>query len=429
MNFVIILKLVVLIVVIVEKNNYDLNCDPCTCENGLCYSGQSGKGVCLDCYNQYYGENCENTCQCYKGICKDGILGDGTCLICFTNYFGDLCDQFCYCDKGDCDYVTGVCLSCFDDYFGTNCYVPKLSNQFIFPIVNCIEKDILNNTFIYLGYANTKPFGNFSYQTIGDNTFKCGNNTIILPISYFVYGQFNFIIKIECNDNIIWSINGSVLTLSIDELNSKLCSNVDYQKVVLTALQTPSFSSAQLDNLKQNFVTVLNISSSRVNITQRPNDENINTDGDIVVSVLKGNGTEPEHSSIIYNFTSMISQNTSTISEFITNTNLSQASLKLTTLTFNETVGTNQGCFKTDPQTLLVNLYVNPNIDCSPKTSSPLSETNNPSDYVTTTIIIVGIGVATTLIIVIVIILVVPVIKNSIFPNAKNRQEKIEVNN
>jgi len=139
-------------------------------------------------------------------------------------------------------------LGCYSDYFGTNCLVPRYNNQIIFPIVNCVEQDSSNNTYIYLGYANTQEYSLYSNNSIGDDTFKCGNNTVDINISYFIYGQYNFQSIVQCNENIVWSINGSVLTLSQNDLLSRLCSNTLYQKFLLTVSQTPSFTDSQLYN-------------------------------------------------------------------------------------------------------------------------------------------------------------------------------------
>jgi len=221
-------------------------------------------------------------------------------------------------------------------------------------------------------------------------------------------------------------MNGSVLSLSKQDLASRTCSSVDHQKFILSISQIPNFSSEQLTTLQQNIATVYNISVSRVNITQRPNSQNQNTDGQIIISILKSNdSTELQHSAIVYNFTQMVTQDPSKFSTFLMNTNISSTSVKLNTLTFNETVGTQPGCFKKDPTNLSAELLLGLDADCSPPSSSsnPISQIDQTS--VTTQIFIgVIIGVLSSIVITVAILIIIPGTRNAIFPFASINKDK-----
>jgi len=216
-----------------------------------------------------------------------------------------------------------------------------------------------------------------------------------------------------------------VLTLSQNDLLSRLCSNTLYQKFLLTVSQTPSFTDSQLYNLQLNIAMYYNLDTSRVNITQRQT--NANTDGEIVVSISKSNGTGPEHSSIVYNFTQLMNQNISKLLDFLSNTNINNNSVKLNTLTFNETVGTSQGCYVKDPSSI-ENLFIGPNTQCyssqttnstnsqNPISQNPINDSPNPEINVITTITIgVVIGMVAAIILVIGILMLIPGTRRAIF--------------
>jgi len=124
------------------------------------------------------------------------------------------------------------------------------------------------------------------------------------------------------------------------------CNNVDYQKVKITISQYSSCTDDQLERLRYNFATKYKINGSRIGITQII--RRIDSEIDLVVAILKSNGIEMQHSSIIYNFAQSVNQNRSNLLEFLVATNISSdIVLQIKPLTFNETVGTTIGCFNT----------------------------------------------------------------------------------
>jgi len=174
-----------------------------------------------------------------------------------------------------------------------------------------------------------------------------------------------------------------------------------------------------------------NLDTSRVNVTQRQT--NANTDGEIVVSISKSNGTGPEHSSIVYNFTQLMNQNISKLSDFLSNTNINNNSVKLNTLTFNETVGTNQGCYVKDPSSSIENLFIGPNNQCyssqttnstnsqNPISQNPINDSPNSEISVIGTIAIGAvIGMVAAVIIVTILLMAIPGTRKAIFAKQLN---------
>jgi len=416
-----------------SNTHYTPHCIPCQCKFGLCSFGKGGNGLCLDCFNNYYGVACNQSCQCYKGLCKDGVFGDGKCFICFTNYYGEYCDKFCYCDKGDCDTFTGVCHTCFDDYFGTNCLVPKVPDQTVFPIVNCVEQLSLS-TYIYLGYANTNPLSlKFLNNSVGNNIFICGRNNLSIPIQYFLPGQYNFVAKVQCNENITWSLNGSVLELSRADLLSKPCSSISAQKFVIQVPEISTFSESEKDTLKSKIAEISNINLDRVNVTDRPNEEYKNKDGELIISIDKTSSSEAEHSDVLYSFTQLFS-NSSTLKNFLNDANILAKDARLKTLTFNETVGTIKGCFKEDNSGLVIlalgsndDCYKNPQITSTSitdtntgntdtgATTSPNKIDNTPETSLVPVYIAVVVGIFGSIILMTIILMIIPGTRNAIF--------------
>jgi len=297
-------------------------------------------------------------------------------------------------------------LNCFEDYFGTNCLVPKEKEQYIFPIVNCIEQ-VNNNNYIYIGYANTKSYETFPSNSIGDNTFKCGNNIINIPISAFQYGQFNFVYKVECNENITWSINGSVLILSQGDLMSRMCNTQSYQKFMLIDPSQYSFSTSQIETILLNFAQIANINPSRINITQRPNEINQIKDGELIFSITNSTGTEPAHSTVIYNF----SKNKN-LKALFANTNINFDEVTMEILTFNETVGTKSGCF-------MKGINGNSSLVLGNIVNCYTSSTSNQPIFSDISPVLIGVvvGIVSTIIIISVILLLIPRIRAGLFRN------------
>jgi len=294
----------------------------------------------------------------------------------------------------------------------------------------------------FLGYASTNTYPTAS-NLIGDNTFLCGTQKMDIPITIFEFGQFNFKIKIICNDNITWSINGSLLILTADQILSRKCSQIDNQKLSLSFPQLTSFNNTQILNLRQNLAALSSIDISRVNVTQRPNDENKIKNGELVISIAKANGTdETEHSSVLYNFVSNYSD-TQTLKNFLSNASINANDVNINTLTFNETVGTTKGC-TLPPVGGLFTLLVGSLSNCTPTTNTPTNtlttntintttstststsggSSSQAQDFSTTILpLIIGItcGVIVSVIITVAIIMIIPGTRKAIFPTQKIR--------
>jgi len=85
--------------------------DLCSCPNGDC----GPNGLCVTCNPNYFGINCD-ACTCVNGICDDGISGTGTCTSCNATYYGPNCISSCNCTTG-----------CSDGINGNGCSVPSSS--------------------------------------------------------------------------------------------------------------------------------------------------------------------------------------------------------------------------------------------------------------------------------------------------------------
>jgi len=199
--------------------------------------------------------------------------------------------------------------------------------------------------------------------------------------------------------------------LSIDDLNSRLCNNVDFQKVTFTTPGIYSYSISQLNTVKNNFISLLSVDSQRVFINQSTNSENQSEDGEIILSVSKSSGTEPEHSSIIYNFTQLWNNPTTKLSLF-SNSSINGDETSVETLTFNETVGTKPGCYVTNSSG--ISLLIGNSVSCSLEVKT--NPQNSNGDMIVPIIISVAIGALASIVIVIVISLLIPGIRRAIFP-------------
>jgi len=288
----------------------------------------------------------------------------------------------------------------------------------------------IQQLFIF-GYAYTNNLPRLiSSNLIGDNTLTCGNNVVNVPINTFEYGQFNFVFKIECNENITWSVNGSVLILSKEDLDNKLCSDVGTQKLVLTNSQQSTFSSPDIDSMKNNLASIYSINASRVNITQRPNDEYENINGELIFSISSNSydPTEEQHSSIIYNFTQSFQNEDPKLKQLFANTTLNKNDFAINTLTFNETVGKKSGCFMKDDSGNLLSLLLGNVDNCTPN-SSLIDDNSSQSMTLAPIIIGVVIGIFASILLTIAILMIIPGTRNAIFPRLKIREsikKKIE---
>jgi len=209
------------------------------------------------------------------------------------------------------------------------------------------------------------------------------------------------------------------------------CSDVDTQKFVITVPQISSFTASQTEALQANLAAAANVDPSRLNITQRPNDQNQNKDGDIIVSISKASDlqTEEEHSSIIYNLTQTFNSGNA-LKNFLSNSNINATSPTIKTLTFNETVGTTKGCYAPSPQGVSTLLFGS-NVVCYTVTYngtmkeliSQDSNDNGGVNPLTPVIIGVVIGVAASIILVVALLMAIPGTRRAIFPSMKVRDK------
>eukprot|EP01129_Flabellula_baltica_P005086 TRINITY_DN1812_c0_g1_i2.p1 TRINITY_DN1812_c0_g1~~TRINITY_DN1812_c0_g1_i2.p1 ORF type:complete len:598 (-),score=108.09 TRINITY_DN1812_c0_g1_i2:38-1831(-) len=362
---------------------YGLDCIPCKCQNGFCDYGIRGSGKCVSCYSGYYGENCDKNCTCERGICNEGLNGDGKCSICFTNYYGENCQDYCYCEHGDCDYRTGVCNECEDDYFGTNCNIPIDTSQIVFPVVNCVEK-IDSNYIYFLGYANAGE--KILSEDVG-STIWCGNQqqSIAVP-EYLEHGQVNFQLNVTCNGFFSWILNGTQISINVEERNNMLCSSTD-QKLVIKA--------KSIDMVK--LQTKLDSLYAEPPVITKIENKTDTTDDEILITFPKD--TE-YNGQALYDLSQLQYQN---VIEEISSSS-SEASSE--TLTFNEAVGLN--IFSLRPQS--------DNNDAINNTEESINESTNLTIFVvilTVIIVLMIIGV--------IIVLFVKPIKNTVFPYRDRR--------
>ena len=86
--------------------------------------GTRGNGLCSQCFEKFYGPNCDRTCECDQGECLEGmdlqnitpiatlphpgISGNGSCARCYHGNYGLYCNKTCSCNSkfGDCNEGT-----------------------------------------------------------------------------------------------------------------------------------------------------------------------------------------------------------------------------------------------------------------------------------------------------------------------------------
>jgi len=172
--------------------------------------------------------------------------------------------------------------------------------------------------------------------------------------------------------------------------------------------------------LIQNFANSLNIDESRINITQRPNEENKNREGELIISISKTTGTEMEHASAIYEISHILEDKPKVDGLFL-NTNINPAGAKSKILTFNETVGTTPGCFIKDSSASIGALFIGKNDQCNPLSSNNIVG-DSPMSNLSMLIIGVVIGVIASVVIVAAILISIPGTRKIIFPYEKKKK-------
>jgi len=240
--------------------------------------------------------------------------------------------------------------------------------------------------------------------------------------------------KSFCNENISWALNGSVLVLTSDEVSDRLCSFVELQKFVLTIPQTSTISDSQQNALIAALSNNFSIDPSRINVTQPPNTELVNKNGQLIFSLSSSNDTsEAETSSLIFNITQMFS-NSTVLKNFLSSTSINTPGVVIKTLTFNETVGTLNGCYATDGGgglSLLLDVTDvtcanNKNTDINSGSSSysgPSDSSVSSSSISVSTIVAVVVAIFSSVVIVVVIFMIIPGTRYAIFPKLKVRHQ------
>jgi len=213
-----------------------------------------------------------------------------------------------------------------------------------------------------------------------------------------------------------------------------------FKNFVFTTPGISTFSNSQIQALQNNLITLSNVDPSRVNVTQRPNTDYQNSDGEIIVSISKSSAeNEQQHSTIVQQFFQNYTNNLSNYrSNFFSNTGINGNEVQLKTLTFNETVGTKTGCYDTAGLLLLLgNVQTcTPNNQYGSVTSQSGSVTSQSgtanyqnsdqtlgsSSYIPIAIGVV-IGIFSSVIIVVAILMIIPGTRYAIFPKLKVRNQ------
>jgi len=256
---------------------------------------------------------------------------------------------------------------------------------------------------------------NFDSKIIGDNTFYCGIKQMNLSIQSFVYGQQNFQQEIQCNSNFTWSLNGSILIASQSDIGAKNCTTEDFKFIIEVPIAV-TFEQQQF--LQSNVATYLQIDPARLNITQRPDNEN---DGEMIFSILNGTDSEISSPEALYHLSSTYANNNSIILGLLNQSKISVNQDQVTTsiLSFNETVGTQIGCFYAPSFTFLIG-----STDlCTQQAETGVSV--NPINYETPAWVY-GISFGSLFVLIIAVLLVVstiPGIRKKIFPIRTAREK------
>jgi len=267
----------------------------------------------------------------------------------------------------------------------------------------------------------------------------CGNQTMDMPIPFYVYGQNNFQAKIYCSESLIWSINGSILINT--DIQARGCDAVGYQTLIFTIPQSGVYNDQDFNNIQSAISTLTVISLERINVTQYPNSKKrqIN-EGQIVVQISSkdpGNANAIESSSAAYQINQLFANNSTQATKAIFNGvgNLSSSTVSAITvnaLTYNETVGITKGCYLKDPTTGISTLFsTGTNIGCYTVNGTFVNNNNNDdsqaqkeiqqSTTITTIVIAIVIGVVAVVILMTVILMIIPGTRQAIFPSQKVR--------
>jgi len=273
--------------------------------------------------------------------------------------------------------------------------------------LNCVDENLDDSFTLYLGYGNTYLY---DLNVVGDNTLLCGTQQLNVPIEDFVYGQINFAFKINCNSNLTWSVNGSILQVPFSEYSNLKCNNIQEQKITITLNTIDGISQDNIDNLSKNIANIYQVNISRVNITTRDNEE-INQNDELIVSFSNASdSSEISHSSLVYNFSNL---DQSQLLSTLQSSGISTNDVKVSALTFNESVGTERGCTQQDNNGVF-SLYFGDLNNC-------IQNGSNSIPITTTISIAVVIGAFSVIIIMVGILMAIPATRNAIFPTKKVR--------
>jgi len=138
-------------------------------------------------------------------------------------------------------------------------------------------------------------------------------------------------------------MNGSILEISSNDYKDRLCQNIDFQTIAIFSTSFHYISDEKIKQLVQEFSKLMNINPLRVNIISRSSDEWVSQYGEIIISIMKSNGSEKEHSSVIYEFAKY---SDSMFINFLKSADIEVDDIKVKVLTYNETIGTKTGCYQ-----------------------------------------------------------------------------------
>jgi len=202
------------------------------------------------------------------------------------------------------------------------------------------------------------------------------------------------------------------------DFTNKLCSKIDTQKIKLTLTNSGNISDSQIQSLVSSLSKYANIIPSRINITTQSSNQPNSTD--LIVSI--SNGDLITHSSVIYNLT-----NSQPFASLLDDAKINTENLEVNTLTFNETVGTDTGCYtrNTGESTLIFGVT---SCDITAITSNGIITGSSDTIQTTYFIIVIVIAVIAGLgLIITILIMTVKPIRRKVFPYEEKTKTRMKM--
>ena len=83
----------------------------------------------------------------------------------------------------------------------------------------------LNRYIAYLGYANTAGTL-INNQTVGSN-LECSDGKKEVSLESYLPGQNNFVLRVECVGDLVWTLGETKLTIKDTELDKLACERTE----------------------------------------------------------------------------------------------------------------------------------------------------------------------------------------------------------